>query len=264
MSYDQKEKTIKKGPNKICIEPQQMGTTFSTKLLTSEQLAKMINAVFSRVSPDFEGAIISLSKRQKRIVAQLVFSDNPRVTKDNLEQGEFKIIQPLNASTDGHRHAAQLMYNYNRRNSTTKRFELTSDAEEVLEEFIPHLDINDSLIRNGHDNKVNWDRAYYEQSEQMMYGSDCKIYSLIPFSIEYFLSKVYGSKAENGGHYSYELQYIRPIAPIGNFPNGNIMPIDNIKFLLAIFKMEDIAIRHICEEAGMPVMQNSLGIIRAQ
>lgn len=255
---EQQQKVNK--PDGIYIKSQEMGTTFATKLITSDQLAKLIYGVFTTVSPDFDGVVISLSKRERRIVAELSFSDDPTVNENNLGSNEFKFIQPLNANTGSR--AGAIIANYNRRNNTTKKFEFTDVAKKLLDPFIPRFDKNDVMIRHPQNGKIDWDRAYYENFEQTVYGSTTKIYSFIPFNIEYFLSKLYGEKSTDGGRFTYALQYIRPIAPVGNYANGNMIPLENVKFLLGIFKMENNSVQRICEEAGMSVMQNTLNIIR--
>lgn len=262
MSYDQKQqqKKDKKETAKIFVEKAEMGTTFSTKLTSSEQLAKMISKVFAQVSPDFEGTIISLNPRNGRIMGELSFSDNPSVDENNIPEGKFKVIQSINSVTGSARPAA-IFNNFNKRNKTSKCFELTDTAKEAFGEFIPQLNTKDRVCRTR-DGKINWEEAYREDIERTMYGHQSKIYSIIPFDIEYFLSKIYGNKAPNGGYYTYATQYIRPIAPIGQYPNGNMMPVNNIKFLLAIFKLENDNITRMCAEAGVSVMQNNLNIIR--
>jgi len=240
-------------PTRIRIEPVEMGGLSKTKFLSTQDFMKMINKIFSAVTPDYEGSKIEILPNGE-INGYVYFAE-----KGAASEGQFKAIEgALSKGGAFTNKTAGAIYSHNVRNTSYKRYELTDKCKEAFEEFIPRFPKNLLRQNGGRKPEINWGVVVKEEQEQAYNGMQAPVFVKIPIDLNKLLSKVYGYKGENGSNYYYIISINRPISSYKE-PNGNIIPTN---WLLSIAQLNDKALFAAFENIGGSPMQNTLGIFK--
>lgn len=240
---------------RIAITPVTMIAASKTKMVSTNDLEKMLSDIFRHTTPDYYGSRVQVDMNG-RINADVFFIDSSVTPTES----QFKAVNVVGKGTNKNLGAvANSIRNWNRRNQNSSRYELTDDAKEAFERFIPH----DPRFTNGFNRQtnklnINWKAAVREDYEQSSFGQANTVLVRIPIDLTYVLSRVYGTKTEEG-QLSYDLKVFRPLNPMRD-PQGNTLA---SKWLFWIIQINNREVQEAYSLAGGLPMTNSLGINRA-
>lgn len=174
-------------------------------LMTSENIAQKINALFRTISDDYHGCFIRVESNGN-ISCKLYF------TKHNNSQGQDKdkisFIEKNNAVNNANNNNILQRYNnIMRMNNLNKFFSLTEVGKEVLWDLIDLQNANIPF------DKINWNN-FTEEVTDPSYGANI-VYLSVKVNLVKILKLIYGisSKDENGkiSYYDYIINVIKPL-----------------------------------------------------
>lgn len=237
----------------IRLNQAEMEGVCKSKFITSTDLMDMINKVFDPVSPDYNGCNVQVLGNGQ-IACLLFFAEKPG---RRVGEGQFKILEStVTAGTDMENRAASIIARHNNRNRSSRRYQLTQDAMDAFEEFIPNLPKFKSYNRGNA--SVIWNNVVREEQEQAQWGTQAPVFVSIPIDLSVLFGKVYGTKAEGNSPYHYLLTANRPLTTYKE-PNGNLVA---TSWLFLITQITVRALEEVSRLCGAGPMQNTLGIYR--
>ena len=224
-----------------------------SKFTTSTDLMDMLNKVFEPVSPDYNGCNVQVLGNGQ-IACVLFFAEKPG---RRLGEGQFKILEStVNSGTENNNRAASIIARHNNRNRSSRRYQLTQDAMDAFEEFIPNLPKFKSYSRGTQ--SVIWNNVVREEQDQAQWGTQAPVFVSIPIDLSVLFAKVYGTKAEGNSPYHYLITANRPLTSYKE-PNGNLVP---TSWLFLVTQITVRALEEVSQLCGAGPMQNTLGIYR--
>lgn len=171
----------------------------SSKFITDYKLAKLIGAVFSQITSDYEGASI-MTDANHNVYADLYFKNNMK------KEGLKKFIHRIGDIVDKNYNIIDMLSAVSR--SSVKSLELTEDGKNVLKDFLPPFAPNSNTRyidtksifdketkRYKNEMVVNWKNVGVEvnkRSSSIGYiPSTVTTYLVVPINLSLFLASVY-------------------------------------------------------------------------
>lgn len=232
----------------IKVEPVEMECLMKNKVLTSDELAGLINKLFGGIIVDYAGSRIVV---KGNVVEAEIFLEetNAEPAKDS---GQWKALV-RRTEQEQKKGALGTIQRFNNRNKVATFYELTQDAKDAIGEFV------DNEFINYNTKEVNWKKCTAEITERNIYGQ-AKIYYKINLDVKKIISKIYGRRLGEV-EYEYLVGLVRPIYQVPDpSGSGNII---TTKWLLTIQQLENKTLKEILAKAGMSFSGvNDLGIIR--
>lgn len=235
----QNEQNTQREPLRINVVKERKFDSLTESLFcSSTDICKMINGLFAGLFPDYVGCSIQCNTNVTGNVNGIPVYPNPDgvlnelplnsyyvniIFKDRgnsaLRDGEVKTMIPLHQVNGNNNSGGSLKDRYVRFNGimmSSKNYKISDETKEAIEEFM--------IIPNGI--KLNdkfWNSRTIEYTEGVSVGlydnkyvSHCRIVGL---SLEKLISKIYGSKDENGNSVEY---LVTPcVLPHLGFQNGS-------------------------------------------
>lgn len=231
---------------RIGVTPCEMEGCGKTKLVTTDQLCRIVNKLFTAQLPEYAGCRIYVDGY--RTMTDLFFSEQPANT--DFANGKIRmIIRKSELAKRPSSNFVQSMQSYNSRNKDSV-YELTEEGKQVLFEFI-----NRDMF--GKNNNINWKSCAKEVSDNTITAMNC-IYMMVSVDISKIMEKIYGKKAKNDSRYYYDVYPARPLMTVPG-SNGNF---HTVSWLFNITQINDKELQNAMQQAGLTMNQGFLGIVR--
>lgn len=233
----------------IDIVQQDMESLFKQKLITSDKLSEMVNAVFRSACPEYEGCNITV-EGQGVIACDIFFTERPGDV--SFGEGKIKILRRRDDKTD--KSSYSIIEQYNNRNRIARVYELTDEGKDALSEFVPR----DYFVGDRLQSNVDWKKCSSEVSESDWLQRS-RIYLKVQIDIVRLLQKLYGHYNEDKEEFLYLVSPVRPLISF-NTGGGNIYV---SKWLFLINQLNNNVLNEVLDESGMrPQNVGSLNIYR--
>jgi hypothetical protein len=220
-------------PMRIEVETIPFDGLLKSKLTTTIEMAKLINAIFKGTIVDYEGCIVAPDVHGQLQVA-LYFKDKGNAGKDMI-----KAVSPVAKMGRGAT-GIERIQNINARYSS-KKYDLTKDIKEILSEFI--------YAKNGN---INWNQHVFEQSEQS-YNSYQVYVKVIGLDLLKLIKKIYGGKVDKH-RVDYNVSIVRPVGLDMNGFSQN--------FLVNIQQLDSREVENLANSLGLLPVQGSINMVR--
>ena len=222
-------------PLKIDVTPIAFDGLIKSKLISTIGLGKLVWNLFKPVFPEYEGCVI-LPDQYGQLQVTLYFKDKGKITDSNL----VKAIAPV-GMTQPTSNAFERIASINQRLSS-KKFELTKDAKDILSDFF--------WVKGN--NKVNWSQFVTEviSNDYNGYSVHLKVTGL---DINRILRKIYGSKVK-GSRVDYSLSIVKPIGVDGSGLLQN--------YLISIQQLDTREVENLAREIGVIPVQGTIPMLK--
>lgn len=241
----------------INVEPQEITSVYKVKLMSQTEFEDDVHAIFSRVMPQYCGCTLSMEpNNQMKLV--IYFEDRPDLVWPE-NASTIRAIKSIHEKTNT-KSSMDLIErtNFLQRNKQ-KVWELTQEGKDALAPFInqgPQFRKGDPKDRN-----YNWDNpnlCYNEVERNYVNGAFQEVYTYklaVVLDINRVLSKMYGSKDEEGNRYFYALFPIRPL-PAYTYVDAKGHQIVS-KYLIQIMQINEQNVKEANSEVYMGLTNNS-------
>lgn len=243
----------------VNIATSDMNSTYSAKLATTEELAKLINNLFKPVFPQWYGCRVFVDNGRVRI--QLYFADNVGA---QYPEGTIKVLEPIQANNRNiDRTGIGLVQAMNSRGQYATVYKLTQEGKDALGEFVYENSANgkSNYIGDYRDRNYNWNNKQIccETIDRDIANRTtiCVMIEIDPLRL---CKKLYGAEKEPGINWVYDVHPIRPI-PGSEVFSGN-MAIGSSKWLLDIKQIDPQDISDAMANVTGYLAVGSLGIYR--
>lgn len=220
---------------RISVEPMEFDGVWKTKIMTTVDLAKIVNGIFRPVFNDFEGSLILLDQFN-RLNLTLYFSDKGQAGED-----QYKVLTPANR-VGRNSTAAQRILSFKTKNRN-KNFNLTNEAKELLIDFMP--------TKPG--KQFNWDTAVFEQQQQTGYNSYNIVVGITGLNLTKIIRMLYRNNS-NKGNYDYEITILRPVGTDYGFKQKN--------YLINIMQFNNAKVQELAEKNGLIAPVGQISMVR--
>lgn len=222
-------------PLRLEVTPIKFDGLIKSKLITTIGLGKLIWNLFKPVFPEYEGCVI-LPDQTGQLQLTLYFKDKGKLADQNL----IKAVAPVGMNQPSSS-AFERIASINQRLSS-KKFELTKDAKEILSEFY--------WVRNN--SKVNWNNFVTEVTSQDYNGYSVHL-KVAGLDINRVLRKIYGTKVD-GSRVDYAISIVKPI---GADASGLLQ-----NYLIAIQQLDTREVENLAKEVGVVPIQGSIPMLK--
>jgi len=226
---------IQEEPLRMEVTPLKFDGLIKSKLTTTISLGKMIYDLFKSTFPEYEGCVIQ-PNQYGILQVTLYFKDNGKLTNHKA----VKAVAPV-GSSQARNSAYDRIASLNQRFSS-KKFELTKDAKDILEEF---------YWTKGNQ-KVQWNQFVTEIVSQDYNGYSVHL-KVTGLDITKILRKIYGSKVD-GSRVDYAVSIVKPIGMDGTGLLQN--------YLISIQQLDTREVENLAKEVGVIPVQGSIPMIR--
>lgn len=196
--------------------PEKFEKIASTTMETTQRLAKRINKLFSSAFVDYHGSVVYCNAGNGNVAANQQFMVELHfkpVALGSVPSGDQRVraFKPIEeGTTDGTDIIAGLKNIYGNMRTSAK-FELTSEAAQILSEFmLPGVD-NGKPVDPWKPSSYNGVKAEYQDSP--MYGNSPIMTSISGLDLTKLIRKIYGSKSEFGTRVDYGVIPYGPVTP---------------------------------------------------
>lgn len=246
----------KKELMKITVEtPEKFESLASTTLETTQRLAKRINKLFSTAFVDYHGSVIHFIPGQgnapwQQFMVELHFKP-VAVGSVPASEDRVRAFKPITETAEtGDKLVMELKNVFNSFN-TSARFQLTSEAAQVLSEFmIPGTNIDPW-------NPKTYDQFKAEYQDQVMYGQAPIMVRITGLNLIALIRKIYGTKNAAGKRVEYGVLPQGPVNPTGN----NQMVQSTTNWRLQILQLDEGKTFDIASEMGLIPAGNGGAIV---
>lgn len=218
--------------------------TSSSKFMTTNELAHLISSKFKPFSADFIGVRFDIGKGKSfmGIPCNLVLADKSK------DPDKFKCVVPYATSA---KHT-DFISRYNAINSDHDSLELTDDAKDMFEKFVPNGSFYSNAairIRNkNNEEQINWKNAIKEKvynTNAFGFGPQNMIVQLeVQFDVIRFFKELYGSTDSKGNNVKYVVSNAAPM-----YPNGtNGMFTSSSAYMLQITQINEEYVKKLVAE----------------
>lgn len=255
MSNTNKENTGKRQPMYIEItQPEKFDKLAATTLETTQRLAKRINKLFSSAFVDYHGAAIYCMAGNGNVAPYQQFMVEIHfkpLTVGSVNQNDtrvraFKPIEEGVAKSDVVANLKRIYGNF----KSSARFELTSEASEILSEFM----ISGTNVDPFNPATYNQYKAEYQDNQ---FGQNPVMVKIVNLDLTKLIRKIYGNKNEEGKRVDYG---IIPYGPV--IPTANAMVNNNANWRVIIMQIEAEKTFDLASEFGLiPAANGSIGPI---
>lgn len=208
---------IKKPLQLDIVTPERFEKLAATTLETTQRLAKRINKLFSSAFLDYHGSVVYCTAGNGNVANNQQFSVELHfkpvavgaVNPDDKRVRAFKPIEEAKGTDliSG----IKSIYGAIR---SSARFELTSEASQILSEFMfPGVDGGKNVDPW---NPSTYNTVKYEYVDTPMYGQSPIMIKISGLDLVRLIAKIYGRKNDSGKNVEY-----------GVIPYGPVMPINN-------------------------------------
>lgn len=218
MANDKKERE----KMKLEVKSRKFDGVNSTELTTTVDLAKMINSLFRPVFSDYEGCLVQ-PVNDGSLTVTLFLKDKGQVNDGSIKA----MISSRDMAKENKDSAVARVLSLNNTLSP-KKYSLTQDAKDILEDFliVP--------FRNG---KIQWNNYVTEVNEQNGYQQTIYL-QVMNLDLNKILRVIYGDKIEDGSKVVYNANIIKPIGVAINGLEQTFM-VNVIQ--LNVSKLEEVA-----------------------
>ena len=247
----QKEKEQKKALEHLHIYlPNKMPfpDLISTMYQDTNSFASLICGLLSNVFSDFYGAKLEVVNNY-RLVGRVFFSYNGNKPGPNQYLALKNINDKSNLNTISDKiNAINRITNVS---TYRKNYELTDEAKVLLRDIIPN-----KFFDNNNKKKVNWEQLTKEGSLQTAYGHP-KIFLEIEVDLIKIIGIIYGTKSNDGGVWSYQINLGAPINPV-NTPMNTVIA---NKWQVFIMRTNSRDVQEVASQYGFSYDGNNMGIV---
>lgn len=229
-------------------EPEKFGNVLETEYITSQKLAEKINGLFAGVFADYHGCVVTPNPNYPSVIDLTLYF---RPTEGLDASGKYTAFQKTGVVT----RAASIVDRLNSIDSrfrSSKSFELTQEAAELLHEFFAG---NSRLKMEPKDYEKN--KLVTEVTEQQGYNRFI-LCAVIGLDINRVVSKLYGQKNAAGDSVEY---MVSPVRPLGNIALTNTTQAMN--WIISIARVSKPQIDKISSELGLLASGGSIPIVTA-
>lgn len=224
-------------------EPEKFEELASTTVETTQKLAKRINKIFSSVFLDYHGSVINCypgngnTQPWQQITVELHFK--PVALGTVPSDGKVRAFKPIEETKKDDLVAG--LKSYWRTMNTSKRFEMTEEAAQILSEFmIPEANINPWKPES-------YDHVKFEYQDQSPYIQTPAMVKVVGLNILVIAKKIYGNKNKNGKYTEYG---VSPYLPVNrNLANPAVQSSAN--WYVSIMQFDVDKIRDTASELGI-------------
>jgi len=218
----------------------------STMYQDTSSFASLICGLLSNVFVDFYGAKLEVVNNY-RLVGRIFFAYNGNKPGPNQYIALKNINDKSNLNTVNDKiNAINRITNIN---TYRKNYELTDEAKVLLRDVIPNKYINNKK-------KVNWEQITKEGSLQTAYGHPL-VFLEMEVDLIKIISIIYGTKSNDGGIWSYQINLGAPINPV-NTPMNTIIA---NKWQVFIMRTNSKDVQEVANQYGFSYDGNNMGIV---
>lgn len=226
-------------------QPEKFEKLAATTMETTQKLAKRINKLFSVAFADFYGSAVYCTAGNgnvapyQQFMVELHFKP---MTMGSLAPNDTRVraFKPIEEGTVKSDVVAGLKSIYGNFRSTSK-FELTSDAAEILSEFVlPGVNIDPFK-------SSSFDQLKAEYQDAPQFGQSPIMVKITGIDLSKLIKKIYGSKNEDGKPIDYGVIPYGPVAPTVN----NQMVQNNMNWRVVIMQIDKEKTFDIGSEFGL-------------
>lgn len=219
----------------VKVDPLDFNGTFKSKLITTFKIGEIINRLFKSVLSDYEGCII-VPNNFGQFEVVMYFRD-----KGAAPDNKVKAIMSASSKTNKQNSALERIQQMNIRNSA-KKYELTQEAKDVIEEFIP--------TKPGQSPK--WSEHVFEQNE-VNYNVQTVYVRVNGLDLLRVLGKLYGRKSGDS-----RIEYaVSPVRVVGADVNGQLK-----NWLISVQQLDSTKVEELANELGMIPTTGQIQMIR--
>lgn len=198
------------------VEPQKFETLAATTLETTQRLAKRINKLLSTTFADYYGAVVYCTAgngnvaNYQQFMVEIHFKplDAGAISANDTRIRAFKPIAEPKDSTDVVSNLKAIYGNFR----TSAKFEMTSEAAEILSEFMmPNIGINPFDAKS-------YDNYKAEYVDTTRFGMSPVMVKIINLDLTRLIRKIYGAKNASGKKVDYGVIPYGPVTP--NYNNN--------------------------------------------
>lgn len=236
LNQNQKKEENNYEPMVLNVEQQEFDGLLKTKLTTTTDVAKMVNALFKPVFSDWEGCLI-LPNNAGGFDTFLYFKENGVKDETKLQALEHVVQANTNNLS-----MSQRIQNLNLRYKN-KTYELSRDAKDILKEFMPQE-------KNG---KVKWSNFVVEKTQQEYNGYSVHV-QITGVDIMKIIRKIYGANVD-GKRTDYTMKVERGIGVVnqqGLFAN----------YLVTIMQLDVREVEKIAQSVGMIPLAGNIPMVK--
>ena len=227
----------------------------STKLITTFELAKNINAMFRMVFNDYDGCKVTvldvpIDEKGNICYGKQPFTYAQRLTGINIwfkanpkkDPDKFTAIEDMSESNNnnGPRTGQQRITAHNNR-FKNRKIKLTKKAKELLEDFVI-------------DQKPDWNRLSVEGTDETSYGQPVYLKVTLD-NINAIVKTLYGERNSKGERLDYQVNLLKPTNP-------NPYMFTNKEYLLQILQLNNTVVENKYRELGFNTQNPYAGIVR--
>lgn len=217
----------------------------STTIETTQKLGKRINKIFSDAFVDYHGCYIYCMPGNNNIQPWQQFAIELHFKPITLGgavtgNGKIRAFKPIEeAKSDDIVHGLKA---YWRTMTTSKRFEMTEEAAQILSEFmIPEANIDPW-------NPNSYDHVKFEYQDQSPYVQTPAMVKVTGLNILALVKKIYGNKTEDGKYTEYG---VTPYAPVNQNVYANQPLQSAVNWNIVIMQLDVDKIRDTASELGI-------------
>lgn len=237
------------------VEPQKFEALATTTLETTQRLAKRINKLLSSTFADYYGAVVNCTvgngnvANYQQFMVEIHFKpiEAGAIPESDGRIRAFKPIAEPKDSSDVVSNLKAIYGNFR----TSAKFEMTSEAAEILSEFMmPNIGINpfDAKTYN------NYKAEYVDQTH---FGVSPVMVKVINLDLSKLIKKIYGSKNSSGKRVDYG---IVPYGPVTPTYNNNMAVQSTANWRVIIMQIEAEKAFDLAAEFGLiPAGNGSMG-----
>ena len=195
----------------IVIEPKPFNECKSSEPITLTDLTIEVKSMFQGIFVDCEGGAIEVDPTTGELIVKMYFKDSGKKPED----GMFRCIVPIeNKGTT----AVERLRGLNRMYNTSKCYELTDEAKEILEIFM-------NKNKNGN---VDWNNATAELNNTRN-GIQYITVMVKNLNLTKIVKKLRGVKNEKNHYVDYNIKVTRPIGlPTRTSDQNYLLEIESI------------------------------------
>lgn len=200
-----------------------------SKIISTIDLAKLVNSVFRNALADYEGCII-LPTQTGQFDCTLYFKDHGPIRDTAQVKNLISITGPNKSASPVDRIAA-----FNNR-TANKLYMLSEETKQILSEFV--------ITRKNQ--QINWNQLVFEQAEQA-WNANIVYVKVCGIDIVKILKKIYGGKVD-GDRRDYNVTLMRPVG-LNNY-------------LISIQQLDTKEVEKLAQSVGIIQTGNSIAMIR--
>lgn len=249
------ESNTKRQPMYIEItQPEKFEALAATTMETTQRLAKRINKLFSTAFADYHGSAVYCMSGNGNVAQQFMVELHFKpLTVGSLNPSDTRVraFKPIEEGTAKSDVVANLKKIYGNLR-TSARFELTSEASEILSEFM----MNGTVIDPFNPQTYNQYKAEYQ--DNTTFGQAPVMVKIMNLDLNKLIRKIYGNKNEEGKKVDYGVIPYGPVAPTANMAMNN-----NANWRVIIMQIEAEKTFDLATEFGLipPSNGNAGGVI---